>query len=552
MILAWLLQAAIANADFSETQLRLPADGTRLALRDMDGDGGADLVWISSKGLAIRFLREDGTYLEEFDTTLAWPADHMAWDLADLDGDGATELIAILDSESISAWSVDRHKGFGERREILADVKGSLPRGNHSIRFARDINGDGRVDLVVPAAGRYFIYLNDSASKTGWLPPVDVVFEPSIHFMISDRERLDGEFGVSVKIPWFSLRDLDGDGLVDLVSETEDTVQFHIAAPDLPSEPTWRLDKAALRPRHGTEGELDFDDLFAILGEQVAWRIADLDGKGALDLIVQQGSTFRIYLEGSRTGNQRQPDSLMMSSGRVLTLLLEDLDGDERVELLMVRAEKISLGRVIRWLVLPGSLDFEIFAYRNEGGAFSRKPIQRVSLRLKIPRLLSFMEELDEVGADITDGLEFPTTVGTFDADGERDDIIDIVDGKLVVYRNCAPESTGLDFRDIDDLDPSKMIETFLLEQIDGLEDGGVAVLDLADLADIDFSPAEELRTATQGREPELRFPLAVAEDKLALEVVDINGDGISDLILFQDEVQNGSRLVQILVTKRH
>ena len=552
MILALLLQAGAQQSDFTETQFRLPTDGTRLALRDMDGDGGADLIWISRKGLAIRFLRPNGSYLEAFDTTLPWPEKHMAWDFADLDGDGATEFVAVVDSNKVSAWSVNRDSGFGERRDLLVDVGGSLPRGNRSIGFARDINGDGRVDVVVPASGRYHIFINDPAREGGWSESLDVIFEPSIDYDMGSRARLDSEFGVSVQIPWFSLRDLDGDGLVDLVSEAEDTVQFHIASPELPSEPSWRLNKAALRPKGGGPGELDFDDLFAFLGEQVGWRIADLDGEGALDLIVQQGSTFKIYLGGSRTGNERQPDSLMKSGGRVLTLLLNDLDGDERVELMMVRAEKISLGRVVRWLVLPGSLDFEIFAYRNEGGSFARKPMQRVALRLKIPRLLSFIEEMDEVGSDISDGLDFPTTVGSFDSIGESNDIVDIVDGKLAVFLNCAPESTGLDLRNIDDLDPSKLIETFLLEQIEGLEDGGVAVLDLGDLADIDFSPAEELRTATAELEPDMSFQLSGKEPKLALEVVDINGDGLSDLILFQDEVRNETRLVQVLVTNKH
>lgn len=550
MIAVCLLLALASEADFVETRLEVPTDGTRLALRDMDGDGRADLVWVSYEGVGVSFLREDGRYPDEVDAHLAWPSANLAWDLADLDSDGATELVALVDAKRVVSWSVGREAGFGEGRPVLREVQADLPRGRRHIGFARDVDGDGDRDVVVPASGRYRIHLNADGKARAWRDPIEVLFEPDISFQTGSPSRLDRTFGVSIRIPWFSLEDFDGDGLTDLISETDDSVQFHLASPELPSEPTWRLDKAALREAGGGPGTIDFQDLFAVLGQQVNWRIADLDGEGAADLIVQQGSTFRVYLEGSRTGNARRPDSLLKSGGRVLTFLLKDLDGDGRVELLMVRAEKISLGRVVRWLVLPGSLDFDIFAYRNEGGAFSRKPASRVALRFKIPRLLSFLDELDEVGDELSAGLDFPTTVGSFDGDGVFDDVVDIVGDEILVFRNCAPDSLGIDWRNVDELDIGGMIEGFLSDQIEGLEDGDVATLDLGDLANIDFSPAEELRTAYAGREPDLRMPLSVRSEKVALQVADVDGDGRSDLILFQDKPEGTRRPVQVLVTR--
>ncbi|MFT5285105.1 MAG: hypothetical protein ACI8TQ_001266 [Planctomycetota bacterium] len=547
VILALTLNGMSGDSGFMESRFEVANDGTRLALRDLDGDGARDLIWITSTGLKLRLLKPNGAYASGFDAELPWPAKNTIWDFADLDGDGADELVVIVDSKSIKAWRYDRADGFDEGRVILAKTEGRLPRGNRHVSFARDIDGDERPDLVVPASDHYLIYVNTETDD--WSKPLLVSFDPVIDVNVGNPDRLDGTFGASVDIPWFTLKDFDGDGLVDLVSETKELVSFHIAAPELPSRPTWTLDKAALSKDMAKPGSFDFADLFTVIGDVIDWRVTDIDGKGAKDLVVQQGSTFRIYLGGSRTGNQRQPDSLLKSGGRVLTFLLADLDGDDLDELLLVRAEKISLGRVVRWLVFPGGLDFDVFAYKNEGGVFSRKPVQRVSLQLKIPRLLSLIEELGEAEDDISESLKWPTTVAAMDADGLFNDIVDVVDGNVVVYRDRAPEDRGFDWRDAEGLDLAEMLKTFLSDKLSGLDDGESVVFDLEDLVTAEFSPSGKLRAAYDGVEPDIRHALSIEEDELVLKVLDLNGDGVSDLILFQSKVVENARPIQILIS---
>jgi hypothetical protein len=547
LLLALASSAPPREAAFVETRVEVPMAGTWLALRDMDGDGRSDLVSIDGRGVDVKFMREDGRYPARTDASLAWPARDLGWDFADVDADGASELVVIEDSRRVRAWRASRAEGFDEGRDVLAKVDAHLPRGRRHVRFVRDVNGDGRADVVVPSSAQYLIYLGSEGGE--WSKPLQVRFEANIEYEIGDPARIDETFGISVRIPWFSLEDLDGDGLTDLVSETDDQVQFHLASPDLPPDPTWRLDKAGLKEATGSF-EIDFDDLFAVLGRRVDWRIADLDGEGPADLIVQQGSTFRVYRDGSRKGNAGTPDDLLKSSGHVLAFLLSDLDGDGLTELLMVRADDVSLGRVVRWLVLPGSLDFDVFAYRNEGGTFSKKPISRVAISLRIPRLLTFFEDLEAMSEEVDASLALPTTLAVLDADGARNDVVDVLGGEVVLFRDCAPENLGIDWRNLDELDFEGMIEAFLLEQIEDLDDGGVATIDLGELENIDISPAEELRSACAGRKPALKHPLAFPESPIAIDVIDIDGDGTSDVIAYQEDPDRKVRVLQFLVTR--
>ena len=154
------------------------------------------------------------------------------------------------------------------------------------------------------------------------------------------------------------------------------------------------------------------------------------------------------------------------------------------------------------------------------------------------------------INAAIVARLALPTTLGAFDADGARNDVVDVVGREVLVYRDCAPDSLGVDWRNLDELDVGGMINSFLLKQIEGLEDGGVAKLDLGDLKNLDISPADELRSACAGKTPSLRHALAAGGSDIALDVVDIDGDGISDVVVYQEDTEKRIRVVQFLVSR--
>ena len=528
------------------TLVRFPVTGGRqLALRDANGDGRIDLLEVRREGVACYLMPEDGVLPERPDSLLRWPGEHLAWDLVDLDGEGQTSLVTLSPEGEVHSWSLVEGTEAPEGRLLVAS-RSYLPRGRSRMRFARDVDGDGRLDLVLPSAGRFRIHLQGEAGAYERIVEVD--YEAKIDFKVGKLERLDGRFGQSLRIPWFSLEDVDGDGHIDLVSRTEERVDFHLHRDGLSSKPTWSLDLAALAgpPR---SRELDLDDLFSNLDLGLRWRIADLDGEGPLDLLVVREGTVKVYLGGSVTGIAGAPDQVLKVSGNLMLFFLRDVTGDGRVDLQLLRAERIGLGNLVQWLVLPGSLDFDLFTYANEGGAFTRKPTRRNTIAIAIPRLLTIMDEAEEFGEEMEGKFDVPAIRLDWDGDGQRDDVADLVAvqvdergqlvqrSELTVRLDAAVELEGLvavfEGR-AEELTVDRLLEALLLEDIDHLEDGATRTIDLGTIAEWAISPGAVLREGAASQAPELRQLLPISGGTFAAR--DLDADGREDLVVYTEE----------------
>src|SRR4029450_5827084 len=132
------------------------------------------------------------------------------------------------------------------------------------------VDGDGRLDVVLPGAGRFLIHRN--LGKDGFAPALTVAFRAEIGLELGDPGRLDSRFAQDVQIPWFSLEDVDGDGITGLVRLTADEVLVHLAAPEgrvqlappeLPRQASWGPDLAALRADLPPRDTFDLDNLLA-------------------------------------------------------------------------------------------------------------------------------------------------------------------------------------------------------------------------------------------------------------------------------------------------
>ena len=152
---------------------------------------------------------------------------------------------------------------------------------------------------MLPVTGHYQLYLQ---ADEGFAPPIRIVHESHIDYSVGDPRTLSSTFGQDVTLPWFTIEDVDGDGRRDLISREEDQVAFHLAAPELPAEPTWRLDLAALREQLPEQQGFDFDDLLSNVARRVEWRVEDLDGRYPRDVILMVASTFKVYLGAAAEG----------------------------------------------------------------------------------------------------------------------------------------------------------------------------------------------------------------------------------------------------------
>jgi len=551
-----LAAGAAAQADFVSSVVDVPAPTTRYALRDVDGDGRRDLLSIDLAGVALRRLRADGTFPAADDSTLAWPADTVGWSLADLEGDGRTELLLLVEGRRVLAVRAGADGVLAAGEPLLEQPGGFLPRGIRRVNFVRDVDGDGRPDLVLPGNGRFLIHLNRAG---GLQPAIPVSFRAEIGLELGDPARLDGRFAQDVQIPWFQLLDVDGDGDTDLVSQTGDQVQVHLAAPDLPQQPSWSLDLVALRAELPAREKVDLDNLLGNIEPQINWRTADLDGAPPHDLVLQTGGTFRVYAGGSTGPLLDQPTQVLKASGNVLYFLLRDTDADGRPELQLLRAGTVSLGDALRLLIVPGSLDFDVFSYRDvwgspeaeRGEVFARRPTARMTVALRIPALLGFLDDVEELQDQYEKRLEVPAVNACLHDDGAFDDVVDVQGDALAFWNAAVPDGfgTGLVAR-LKSFDADDLLEAYVARELDSLGDGGRKEISLEDIRNLLDTPGWDLRQAVAGRQPDATLALAVPGADARLRVEDLDGDGRSDLVIIGKGGGEGPRQVQFLVRR--
>jgi len=535
-----------APAPFVESQVRLPKADTRIALLDLDGDGDRDLVRASSGGLEVRLLGDDRRLSPAPPARLAFPGGRSGWDLADLDGDGAHEVLSVEEG-AVRAFRLEPDGQAFDGGRVVLEARTALPSGLGRVRVARDVDGDGRVDLVLPGAGVHRIHL---ARGEGFAAPIEVAFELAAGNAVGDPQSLSSVLGQSLVVPWFEIRDVDGDGDSDLVGRTRERVAFHLADPALASQPTWVLDLEALRAELPRRHGFDLDDLFSNLEGRVDWRIADLDGKPPLDLVVTLGSKLRVYLGGTAAGPVGDPDQVLKSSGTVLWTFLRPIEGSGLVDLQLVRAERISIGRVVRSLILPSAIDFDFYAYENQGGTFSRRPTRTNRITLAVPRLLSVIDDADAFEEEFKEQWRIPARrlPRAPDRPAAGDDVIDVEKRDLLLFRGVAPAPNVLEEIVDGRFDPERVVEGYFLEDLDRRGDGAERRIDLGDLSSFDFAPGTLLRRACQGVEPE-RYRLPFGQSKLVrLLTPDLDGDGRADVVVVGQDLDTMEWILVVLV----
>ena len=194
-----------------------------------------------------------------------------------------------------------------------------------------DVNGDGHQDIVSPweQGGKIRLYVNPGLSgiRDPW-PAVTVgeVGDPEDAFLV----------------------DLDGDGVLDVVSSCEGTTRsmyVHWA----PRDAAQLLDPSAWKtePIPVTQGKAQWMYSMSL----------DVDGRHGVDLIASAKG------DGAKIGWLRSPEDPrnlggwdwhpLYSAGWVMTLRSEDVDADRDLDI--VATDRMDAGRGALWLENPGS-----------------------------------------------------------------------------------------------------------------------------------------------------------------------------------------------------
>jgi FG-GAP-like repeat len=286
--------------------------GNRMSCGDLDGDGASDVAvanyddYTEQTGGGMDVLLGDG---------------HGAFGAAvtyDLGGSPQSDVVADLDADGDLDVALGQELQGGDGGEPLpgllpVDIGLALGRGDG--RFAgavgpslgappvaaavADLDGDGDGDLVVTRKGGE-AELTGAAYALGKVGDGEVSFGPAVSIAL-------GTDGARVQAA-----DLDGDGLADLVLEGNVDGGTLVVARNLGPGGTGELG-FALEHTLGAAGLIDL-------------RLADLDGDGALDVLVARGEA---QVEVSfNSGFTFPAASVAATAGPVSILAVADVDAD--------------------------------------------------------------------------------------------------------------------------------------------------------------------------------------------------------------------------------
>jgi len=304
----WPLDNLILRNDgkgnFTTGKLPAPADRTyTAALADLDGDGSLDLVVSNDRPDRKVIYLNDGRGNFRPAGTFGrpeWSTRYVT--VADLNGDGRPDIIVA-------------NRSSNPERPVpsfvcLNDGKGGFPAEiplrtqSATIIVAADLDGDGKIDLLVPHrdGGQSLIFWNDGSGK------------------FPDRPAPIGPKASSVRAA--ASADLDGDGIIDLVVGDAKTGMFV----------------------HRGTGRRTFAEPVALgekSGAPYAIAVLDLNRDGKPDIVVgRQEARGSVYFNSSAPARLRF-DGIPWGDGQgtVYGVALGDLDGDGWPDIVAARSD---------------------------------------------------------------------------------------------------------------------------------------------------------------------------------------------------------------------
>ncbi|HLY11561.1 MAG TPA: VCBS repeat-containing protein [Planctomycetota bacterium] len=173
-------------------------------------------------------------------------------------------------------------------------------------------------------------------------------------------------------------------------------------------------------------------------------RVADFNGDGLLDVAVIYPTKGRVQVYYGRPGRNdwTQPDQVMnVADGWSTGIYLEDLSGRGKLDLIMGVVRKFGISEGLQ-VFLSGKVDLELHIYpMQENGRFSKDPVQE--LRFPIP--FSFQVTRDAATLDL---VFRPNFHGDFNKDGLKDMLVRVDEKTLKIYpgvkdRAIADQPTG-------------------------------------------------------------------------------------------------------------
>ena len=389
---------------------------------DLDGDGFLDLVLVRRREVSI-FLQRDGRFEPERPNQRFNFVDAaIIWDHADLDGDGRPEVL-FLTGDGVYYYRFEGGRLCFDPRPLLKTTSILRTASRQEIRhthFFRDLNGDDKADLLLPAEGGFLLYRGKGGGEfagpdrlemrpEAWVDGGGASPTSQVQNWFAYAEPASGEF--------------NGDGLPDVFLYQSGQVYVFLQRPDrtFGPLPTHRLALAFEGALDPGRFKLDF---------QLPVKFADADGDGLTDIVATHvgRATTCVFRGRADRRDLVRPDLIVKLPGITFLDFLYDLDGDQKLDLILARVDRPGLLDIVKVLITREvSVEALVFFCRGGEGLYPRTPDYR--REVSIPLLFSSGTRGINVGTSAT-----LTAGGDFDGDGVNDLIVRSGSKSLAVY----------------------------------------------------------------------------------------------------------------------
>lgn len=254
----------------------------------------------------------------------------------------------------------------------------------NSLPFTVDVNNDQLTDFLLADFNAYQL----------WVQQADGSFRHFSLAIAAQMKAFDEDPTYMARRPW--LVDLDLDGRTDVAFAKDDTLQLFLQRSDGSFSTDAQTVALGVGLTPDKQAQLRGGDGRSFKGLQIKRleRLADINGDGLMDLVVQQqyidvmeqNYSYHIHYGRKTTtglafGNQ--PDQRINTSGMQFEVTFVDLDNDQRLDF-YTPAAQIGVRSIIRALI-AGTANLELQFYKQQAdGSFGTQPVYRQDVTVEI------------------------------------------------------------------------------------------------------------------------------------------------------------------------
>ncbi len=420
--------------------------------------------------------------------------------------------------------------GRNEQGQFVAPGKRLVSRARFRLRVGgpkkanilQDVNGDKKLDLVVPGSEFCTVWLQ---GEKGYRKTARVRVKVRVEQSVGARLG-DDRFFQTITIPDLDIRDMNGDGRDDVVIMRGSQTRIHRQKEDgtIPFDPDVILEldrfvdtspKATVRPGRTLAGT-----------EKAKLLIRDLDKDGIPDYVISHRRKVWIF-HGTQDGPQfTSPTKILKTSDDITLIWLADLGKDDFADLLVMRIEVPTVGTLITGLFGSIDISMRVLGYESlKGKQFANKATWKNEITFTLPSLGEILRNPEALIKRFEDAADSFRDSLYADVDGDKRKDLVLLDEKITqaeLWRGQGNDSLGSE-ENID----AMMREIFFDEKD--------AEWDLDRL----FGFIESLGSAratrwTKGRPADRVIPFRNDEVHLPLRVShgDFDGDGKEELLV--------------------